>query len=271
MVSLSPSPPLSALDAVVIDTETTGLDVRTARMIQFGGIRIRGTELRDREQLSMLFNPGVPISPATTAIHGIGRRCPRCAAFCRRSRAHRRIPGGDVIGHSVEFDLAILRREHELAGLDLEASARARCALSGAYSRASTGELRSRPGLDRLGIDNQACHTAPGDAHATAKVFAALLPMLRQQGIRTLAEAEAAHLLLRRAGNARGRRPHDGRGAGQAPLALMRIDSYPDRHRVRDLMSSPPVIADPDMPVVETIRLLVDRKVSLGLRARRRW
>ena len=32
--------PLSAVDAVVFDTETTGLDVKTARIVQIGAVRL---------------------------------------------------------------------------------------------------------------------------------------------------------------------------------------------------------------------------------------
>ena len=34
------STPLLALDSVVLDTETTGLDARTARLVQLGAIRL---------------------------------------------------------------------------------------------------------------------------------------------------------------------------------------------------------------------------------------
>ena len=37
-----PSTPLLALDGVVLDTETTGLDARTARLVQIGAIRLGG-------------------------------------------------------------------------------------------------------------------------------------------------------------------------------------------------------------------------------------
>lgn len=264
MASSSPSLPLTALDAVVVDTETTGLDARTARMIQFGGIRIRGAELRDSEQFSTLLNPGVPIPPATTAIHGISdgdvRDAPRFADVAADIAAFQR---GDVlIGHSVEFDLAILRREHELAGLEWK---RPRVLDIRHLARIAAPHL-AHYDLDRLcdwlDIDNEARHTAPGDARATARVFAALLPMLRQQEVRTLAEAEAASFRLaeqetRAAGGFMG-----AEAPGQAPRALLRIDSYPYRHRVRDVMSAPPLIVGPDIPAAEALRLLVERKVS---------
>ena len=47
-----------------------------------------------------------------------------------------------------------------------------------------------------LGIDVADRHSALGDAATTARVFLALVPKLRDHGIRTIAEAERACLAL---------------------------------------------------------------------------
>jgi CBS domain-containing protein len=64
------STPLNALDAVVIDTETTGLDPAEARIVEFAAIRILGGRLSD-EMFRSLVSPGVSIPAAATAIHHI--------------------------------------------------------------------------------------------------------------------------------------------------------------------------------------------------------
>lgn len=43
---------------------------------------------------------------------------------------------------------------------------------------------------------------------------------------------------------------------------LARIDSFPYRHRVADLMSSPPLTVDPAAPATEAARLMLARRVS---------
>lgn len=264
MAAPNPSLPLTALEAVVIDTETTGLDARTARMVQFAGIRIRGAVLFDADVFSTLLYPGVRIPPATTAIHGLSdadvRDAPRFADVAASIAAFQR---DDVlIGHSISFDLAILKREHEIAGL---AWTPPRVLDVRHLARIAAPHL-AHYDLDRLcdwlGIDNEARHTAPGDARATAKVFAALLPLLRQQGIRTLAEAEASSFRLAEQETRAAGGFMTADAPGQAPRALLRIDSYPYRHRVRDVMSAPPLIVDADMAAGDALRLLLERKVS---------
>ncbi|MBX9925435.1 MAG: 3'-5' exonuclease, partial [Hyphomicrobiaceae bacterium] len=71
MPQTNPATPLHALDIAVIDTETTGLDSRVARIVQIGGVRMHGTEILTEPLFNRLVNPGIPIPPATTAVHGI--------------------------------------------------------------------------------------------------------------------------------------------------------------------------------------------------------
>ena len=42
MAAINIASPLIALDAVVIDTETTGLDPARARIVEFGAVRLSG-------------------------------------------------------------------------------------------------------------------------------------------------------------------------------------------------------------------------------------
>jgi CBS domain-containing protein len=256
---------LLSLDAVVLDTETTGLDARTARLVQIGAIRIAGADIDHGERFESLVNPGIPIPAVTTAVHGITdarvRDAPRFAAVAPALADFLR--SSVVIGHAIGYDLAVLRREHDLAGLAwrppraLDVRQLARLAAPGLAHYNLDGLCAW------LGIDAADRHTAMGDAVATARVFAALLPLLRQNNIRTLAEAEkATHHLLERDAGLRGGLSVAGEAAGaEDTAALVRIDSFPYRHRVRDVMSAP-VSAPPSMPLADAARLLIERKIS---------
>ena len=71
MVSNAYSTPLTALDAVVLDTETTGLDAKSARIVQIGAVRIHGTEIDVGDRFDTLVHPGIPIPPETVGLQTI--------------------------------------------------------------------------------------------------------------------------------------------------------------------------------------------------------
>src|SRR5262245_19127574 len=65
------STPLVALDAVVLDTETTGLDPASARIVEVGVVRIARGRVDAADTFHCLVRPDTPIPPAASAIHGI--------------------------------------------------------------------------------------------------------------------------------------------------------------------------------------------------------
>lgn len=91
-----------------IDTETTGVDVKTDRILQIGMVKIN-PDGREQEWESLV-NPGIPIPPENTAIHGITNEMVENAhpfdvvgpIFAQG------IQGCDVCGWNVRFDLRIL-------------------------------------------------------------------------------------------------------------------------------------------------------------------
>src|SRR5687767_2531557 len=64
--------PLFALDAVVLDTETTGLDPKTARLVEVGAVRLSGGVIREDEVFQRFVTQQAPIPAAAKAVHGIG-------------------------------------------------------------------------------------------------------------------------------------------------------------------------------------------------------
>ena len=61
------STPLIALDAVALDTETTGLDARNARLIQIAALPLVAGRMRLEDRFERLVNPGIPIPKATAS------------------------------------------------------------------------------------------------------------------------------------------------------------------------------------------------------------
>ncbi len=173
---------------VALDLETTGLDPRTdavvsAAAIPFvGGGRLPG--------LVTLVNPGRPISPSSTAIHGITDEmvvdAPGVAGVIVRIDAV--LDGRVIVGHGVAFDLAVLARDRRRLGLPSPVSpALCTMRLAGALWPDSV-DLSLEAVAARLGLRVVGRHTAEGDAIAAGQIFLALLPALRGRGCHTVAD-----------------------------------------------------------------------------------
>ena len=63
--------PLREIHAVILDTETTGLDVTHDRLIQIGATRFKEGQKVEKDIFSVRLDPRQPIVEAATAIHGI--------------------------------------------------------------------------------------------------------------------------------------------------------------------------------------------------------
>jgi DNA polymerase III epsilon subunit-like protein len=184
--------PIAALHGpgfVALDLETTGLDPRRDAVVAFAAIPFVGG--RPGPGLVTLVNPGRPIPPASTAIHGI------TDAMVAGAPTEGELVdlldgalGGQILaGHGIAFDLAVLDRARQARG-------RARLDNRALDTRALAAALRpawAEPSLealaDRAGIAIVGRHTAEGDARAAGAILLALLPELESRGIRTVGEA----------------------------------------------------------------------------------
>ena len=267
MIMISNTTPLVGIDAVVLDTETTGLDPARARLIEFGAVRLRAGILDADGGVRRLVNPGEAIPAAAFAVHGIGDAAvadapPFSAAWAEISAY---LQNGVLIGHSLGFDIAILKRECERAGL---AWAQPRGLDIALLARVAAPNLANY-GIDQiapwLGVTLEGRHSALGDALTAARVFLALLPKLREKGIRTLAEAERASAGLaailtdqHRAGWAE---PTSLPPAPKDSEPPPRTDLYPYRHRTRDLMNAP-VIVGSDLTLDQALGRMTRERIS---------
>lgn len=260
--------PLLSVDAVVLDTETTGLDPRAARVLQIGAVGLRAGIAREDDLFETYVDPGEPVPPKSTEIHHIRDSdlagAPR---FSQAAAALERFVGARVvIGHNIGFDLAVLKREYERAGLAWTRPRTLDTRVLGqlAAPRLAGHSIESLAAW--LGVEVSGRHTAIGDARVTAEIFIALVPHLRERGIRTLAEAEAACTGLTEIFDEQYRAgwelPVRREAAAISEQALARIDSYPYRHRISDVMSAPPIVVAPGTPMRDALAVLVARKVS---------
>jgi DNA polymerase-3 subunit epsilon len=118
---------LLALDRplIVFDTETTGTNPRADRIIEIACLKVHPDGRR--EQFLRRVNPGIPIPPASTAIHGIVDAdvagAPRFRELAAELAAF--LAGCDLAGYNIAgFDLPVLRAEFLRAGVAFEVSGR---------------------------------------------------------------------------------------------------------------------------------------------------
>ena len=251
--------PLRSLTAIALDTETTSLDVHNARILEIGAVAIHKGRLVPEPHFASLVNPQAAIPPESVAIHGITDDAVKSAdSFAQVYKQYRNFAGAHVIlGYALDFDLTMLRREHERAGLSWKAPRFLDVRDLAQLLKPNLPDFSLETLAAWLGIAVAERHRALPDARLAAEVFLALLPRLRDKSVRTLAEAEDACRKLATSPGKAGW--HEAAPSLAVPF---RVDSYPYRHRARDVMSKPPQFAAPSMSIREALTLLVRRKVS---------
>ena len=109
-------------DIIFFDTETTSVDIASAKIVQLAArkySRIDMTPISDLKKY--LFNPGIPIPPEVTEIHGITNEMVKEEPmFAQRARGiYEFFKGCDVAGHNVVgFDVPLLAEEFDRCGIN---------------------------------------------------------------------------------------------------------------------------------------------------------
>lgn len=256
--------PLIAIAAVAVDTETTGLDAARARILQIGAIGISGGRIEQERRFDVLVDPGEPVPPASSRIHGItDERLAGQPDFSAAWARFRDFVGERIlIGHSIGFDLAVMERECRVAGLPWT-KPRALCTrLLATVANPGLADHSLETVAAWLGVEIADRHTALGDAVAAGDVFVALLPELRKRNVRTLGEAERACLALSRDLEAGHRAGWVEPVSRPRPPAFQSVDPYAYRHRVGGLMSHPPAVVKEDEPLRRVIDLMTSSRIS---------
>jgi len=110
---------------VVFDLETTGISVSNDRIIELACIILKPDG--SKEEMNMRFNPGIPIPPESSAIHGIyDKDVENEPTFKEKATELARVFSGcDFAGfNSNKFDYPMLVEEFLRAGIEFETSGR---------------------------------------------------------------------------------------------------------------------------------------------------
>lgn len=174
---------------VVFDTETTGLLPHKDEIVQIGAVRVLRGRIVEGEVIDQLVDPGHPIPPASTRVHGVSD--PMVAGKPPIETAGRQFHhfarDAVIVAHNAPFDMAFLRRHAGRMGVEWTHPILDTVLLSAVLF--GTTEAHALDALcERLdvSIPPRLRHTALGDARATAEVLVKMLPMLEARGLTTL-------------------------------------------------------------------------------------
>jgi DNA polymerase-3 subunit epsilon/CBS domain-containing protein len=268
MIAVTYATPLISLDAVVIDTETTGLDPRTARIVEIGAVRLAHGSIEAGSGFRQLVDPKEPIPAEASRIHGIGATKLQGAPDFPQAWPQFRSFAGDAvqIGHTVGYDLAVMKSECARAGLSWQSPRTLDTQLLSQIARPDLAGYSLEEIASWLGVEISERHSALGDATTTARIFHALVPKLRDRGIRTFAEAQQACLALTEVIDRQYRAgwvpPDAAIGDASEETKAGRFDSYPYRHRVYDVMSTPPKTMSSDKTLGDALAQLIRDRIS---------
>ena len=186
---------LEDLPAIIVDTETTGLDAGSDRIVSLGAVCAHGSRMYRNRMIDSLVNPGVAIPALSTTFHGITNEMvagadpfPEVWADFERMARNR-----VVVGHNVPFDLTIMREECGRHGRPWEQpvfvdTLRLASLLNPTLK---VYELETLSSIYQVDLHGR--HTALGDAMVTAELFFRMVPRLQQQGFVTLGDLLRFH------------------------------------------------------------------------------
>jgi DNA polymerase-3 subunit epsilon len=188
------SRPLTGLSYTVFDTETTGLQPSAGdEIVSVGAVRIVNGRLLEHEVFEQLVDPKRAMSPEAARITGIDaamlenqptidRVLPAFGQFCEDTV---------LVAHNAAFDMRFLRLKESATGVRFTQPVLDTLLLSAVIH--PDLESHSLEAIaERMGVSPIGRHTALGDAIMTGEVFLRMIPLLAEQGIRTLGEAREA-------------------------------------------------------------------------------
>lgn len=170
-----------------IDVETTGLSPRAARVCEVAAINFRGAERVGT--LAELVNPGLPIPPEVTRIHGITdsmvKDSPSFSGVAPRLLAM--LENSVIVAHNAEFDLGFLTAEFERVGLKFP---KLHVVDTLTIARKSWKFKSNRLGniAAELNFSNENWHRALSDVEMTRKIFGHFISAFKAAGAVTVAD-----------------------------------------------------------------------------------
>jgi len=188
--------PIEQVRFVVLDSETTGLDRRTDRIITIGAVAVCAHEIVLEDSFDALIEVAENTSAVT--VHGITRDEARGGLTEEEAlvRCLDYVRDGVIVGHHIGHDIGVLDAGYE-RGWGFRTLNRSLDTMDLTLHLERDGAFAGRPPIrsftldmlcDLFGVIPHDRHTASGDAFLTAQVFLRLLKLAVRHGRTTLAQ-----------------------------------------------------------------------------------
>ena len=190
---------LEELRYVVFDTEFTSLDQKTNRLLSLGAVVMEGPKIRVGEQFYCVVNPRVDVPGQSVVVHRLRaediEKAESPQAVLERFLEFSR--GAALVGHFVNFDVEIMKKELAGCGIAAESTANIDTArvhrwlemrkqnypVEGFDERTIRTDLASV--ATQYGITFEEAHHALADAYVTAQVWQREMAELATRGVNT--------------------------------------------------------------------------------------
>jgi DNA polymerase-3 subunit epsilon len=173
---------------VALDLETTGLDPRRDAIVSLAAIPF--VEGIPAQGCVTLVNPGRPVPPESTAVHGLTDGMVRGGPPLDRvlHEADAILGGAVLVGHHIGFDVTVLARARRARRLPRMRNPALDTGRLAASLHPEWRDTSLEAIAERVGVEVVARHTAEGDALTAGRIFLGLLPQLAARRLRTVGE-----------------------------------------------------------------------------------
>lgn len=189
---------------VVVDCETSGLDVRNDRILSIGAVAIRASRIDFRDSFAVLVRQERASGAANILVHGIGGEAQVSGSEPAAAIAEFIGFADDapLVAFHAAFDRAMLERAAQASGTRWRRTWLDLAELLPALFAARAKGVRSLDDwLEAFGIEHPARHDAVGDAYATAQLMQVAIAEGLRQGFASTRDLLGAASSARWAGN----------------------------------------------------------------------
>ncbi len=197
---IDPATPVDDIPCVVLDTELTGLELKSNSIVSVGAIAMTGTRIDFANTLYMLVRPETELSSKSVVVHQIMpselQEVPDIATALRKISEF--VGDRVIVGHFISLDMGFINKYLKLfENRVLRNPAVDTCRLSDWLRTEEKGfgrhfDQNGQENKDlftlarRYGIEVSGAHNALSDAFITAQLYQRLLRYLQRHGVHTL-------------------------------------------------------------------------------------